>query len=72
MRETITVSLPEDLKKELDEITRKEGISRSDLVRASLRSYLTIRRYRRIRQRLVAKAKAKGILTDGDVFERIS
>jgi metal-responsive CopG/Arc/MetJ family transcriptional regulator len=40
MRQTITVSIPEDLKKALDKVSKEEGVSRSDLVRESLRDYL--------------------------------
>jgi metal-responsive CopG/Arc/MetJ family transcriptional regulator len=72
MRETITISIPKDLKRELDVVTRREGLTRSDLVRESLRSYLTIRRFRTLRMKLTTKAKARGIYTDQDVFDRIS
>ena len=72
MRETITVSIPEDLKRELDAVTRREGMTRSDLVRESLRNYLAIRRFRQLRLKLTAKAKAQGIYTDEDVFRLIS
>ncbi|MHB1586924.1 MAG: CopG family ribbon-helix-helix protein [Acidiferrobacteraceae bacterium] len=72
MRETITISLPEDIKTELDKIVRNEGISRSDVVRESLRDYLFIRRFRLLRTRMLAKAQSQGIFTDEDVFKRIS
>jgi metal-responsive CopG/Arc/MetJ family transcriptional regulator len=72
VRETITISLPEDLKRELDAVIAKEGLTRSDLVRESLRSFLAIRKFRQLRQKLTAKAKAQGIFTDQDVFDRVS
>lgn len=72
MRETITISIPEDLKKELDAVTKREGLTRSDLVRESLRAFLTLRRFRQLRMKLTAKAKAQGIYTDQDVFDRVS
>ena len=72
MRETITVSIPKDLKRELDAVTRREGMTRSDVVRESLRNYLAIRRFRQLRMKLTAKAKAQGIYTDEDVFDRVS
>ncbi len=37
MRESISISLPEDLKAELDEAVRAEGVSRSDVVREAVR-----------------------------------
>ena len=72
MRETITISLPQDLKQELDTVIAKEGLTRSDLVRESLRRYLAIRRFRQLRLKLVAKAKAQGVYTDQDVFDGVS
>lgn len=72
MRETITISLPEEIKTELDKIVRNEGISRSDVVRESLRDYLFIRRFRLLRTKMLAKAQSQGIFTDEDVFKRIS
>jgi len=72
MRETITVSIPEDLKRELDAVMRREGLTRSDVVRESLKNFLAIRRFRELRMKLTAKAKARGIHTDQDVFDRVS
>ena len=50
MRETITISVPEEIKAEIDRIVQEEGISRSDVVRESLRDYLFVRSFRRLRQ----------------------
>ena len=72
MRETITVRIPKDLKRELDALARREGLTRSDLVRESLKNYLAIRRFRELRMKLAAKAKAQDIHTDQDVFDRVS
>jgi metal-responsive CopG/Arc/MetJ family transcriptional regulator len=72
MRQTVTISLPEDIKEALDKVCDEEGVSRSDLVRESIREYLFFRRFRALRARLLAKAKAQGIYTDDDVFDRVS
>ena len=72
MRSTMTISVPEKLRVELDEISQLEGVSRSDIVRESLRDYLFTRRYRGLRKTMVPKAAAQGIYTDQDVFDRIS
>ena len=72
MRETITISIPKEIKKELDEVTAQEGISRSDLVRESLRDYLFIRRFRILRSRMMSRAQSQGLYTDQDIFDRIS
>ncbi len=72
MRQLITVSLPKEIKEELDAITVQEGISRSDIVRESLKDYLFIHRFRSLRKQMVSKAKAHGIYGDQDVFDRVS
>ena len=68
MRESISISLPEDLKAELDEAVRAEGVSRSDVVREAVREYLFIRRFRALRQELIPYVEAAGVFTDEDVF----
>jgi metal-responsive CopG/Arc/MetJ family transcriptional regulator len=72
MRQTVAISLPDDLKKELDKVCSDEGVSRSELVRESLRDYLFTRRFRHLRARMLAKARARGIYTDQDVFDQTS
>ena len=72
MRRTVTLSLPEDLTTQLDDVARQEQTSRSEVVREALRRFMDLREFRQIRRQMVAEAEAKGILTDEDVFERVS
>ena len=72
MRETVTISLPRSIRRELDKIAKEEGISRSDVLRQSLEDFLFVRRFRQLRQRMMAAAQAQGIFTDEDVFTRVS
>lgn len=72
MRETVTISLPEGVKRELDRVAKAEGVSRSDVLRQSLEDYLFLRRFRELRRRMMAAAQARGIYTDQDVFDRTS
>jgi len=72
MRKTVTLSLPKDLKDDLDRLVKQEGVSRSDVLRESLRDYLWVRKFRRLRRMGIKRAQAKGIFTDQDVFDRIS
>ncbi|TVR67224.1 MAG: ribbon-helix-helix protein, CopG family [Gemmatimonadales bacterium] len=72
MRESISISLPKDLKDEIDRLTRAEGISRSDLVREALRDHLFSRRLRALRRELMPYAEAQGVYTDEDVFREVS
>jgi len=72
MRETVTISLPQALRRELDRIARKDGVSRSDVLRQSPEEFVFVRRFRRLQQRMMAAAQAEGIYTDEDVFTRVS
>jgi metal-responsive CopG/Arc/MetJ family transcriptional regulator len=53
-------------------VSKAEGISRSDIVRESVRDYLFIRQFRSLRKHMVARASRHGIFTDEDVFDRVS
>lgn len=72
MRETVTISLPQAIRRELDRVAKEEGVSRSDVLRQSLEDFLFVRRFRQLRQRMMAAAQAHGIFTDEDVFTRVS
>jgi metal-responsive CopG/Arc/MetJ family transcriptional regulator len=72
VRETVTISLPQTVRRELDRIAKEEGVSRSDVLRQSLDDFIFARRFRRLRQRMMAAAQAQGIYTDEDVFTRVS
>ena len=72
MSQTMTVRIPDDLSKELKEISEKEGIPVSNLVRESLKKYISLYRFRRLREMTLPFAEAQGILTDEDVYKQIS
>ena len=72
MRQTIAISLPREIKREVDALSAEEGISRSDLIRQSIKDYLFVHQFRLLRDKMMRKAKAKGIFTDQDVFDRVS
>lgn len=72
MRDTVSISLPQAVRRELDRVANEEGVSRSDVLRQSLEDFLFVRRFRRLRQRMMAAAQAQGVYTDDDVFTRVS
>lgn len=72
MRETMTISLPAEMKKKLDLWAKQEHLKRSDLVQEAIRRFLAIRRFEKIREKTVPRARAHGIFTDEDVFRDIS
>ena len=72
MRQTVAVSLPADLASELDALAKREGASRSEIVRDALRRYLAVREFRRLRAATIPFAEVQGIFTDEDVFRLTS
>jgi predicted transcriptional regulator len=72
MQETITITLPAEVKLTLDELTRKEGISPNELIGEAIRDYLFFRQFRLLRERMIPKAQTQGVYTDQDVFDRVS
>ena len=72
MRSTITISIPAKVRAELDRVSKAEGVSRSDIVRESIRDYLFIRQFRSMRKSMVAKASRRKVYTDQDVFDQVS
>jgi predicted transcriptional regulator len=72
MRLTLTIRLPDDLRKELQKISQEESKPMSDLVRESLQRYISIYKFRRLRNKVLPFAESQGILTDEDVFDMIS
>jgi len=72
MTNIISIRLPDDLRKELQEISKRESRPVSDLVRESLKKYIAIYRFRKIRENVLPFAEAQGILTDEDVFKIVS
>ena len=72
MRSTLTISIPAQVRVQLDRVSKTEGVSRSDIVRESIRDYLFIRQFRALRKTMVSKASLRGIHTDQDVFDRVS
>ena len=72
MNQTITIRIPENMREELLEISKDENKPVSDLVRESLRKYIAIQRFRKLRNMVLPFAEAQGILTDEDVFDQFS
>ncbi len=72
MSGTLTIRLPADLAKKLDEVSRRSGRTRSEVAREALRRQLAVDSFEQLRQRVMPFAEARGYLTDEDVFRDIS
>ena len=69
MEQSITVTLPADVKQALDELSKKEGVSLDVVVGRAVKQHVFLRQFRSLRERMLAKAKSQGIVTDQDVFD---
>jgi metal-responsive CopG/Arc/MetJ family transcriptional regulator len=72
MRRVLSVSLPDRMAKELDAYAETTGRNRSDIVKESLGAFLWEARFKDLKGRLTGKARAAGVITDGDVFDVVS
>jgi len=66
----LSVSVPERLAEELDQMAEEEGISKSELFRSMVKAYKRERaemRFLELQGRLAPRARARGIETEEDV-----
>jgi predicted transcriptional regulator len=70
MSKTIVIDLRDETKAALDEAAREEGLSQNELIDKALQDYLFIRRFRNLRERMMAQAGKA--FTDQEVFDLIS
>jgi len=68
----ITIRLDPSLEELLDQVCRKTGRSRSEVVREALRRQLTLQLFEEARRQIIPFAEAQGIFTDEDVFNIVS
>jgi predicted transcriptional regulator len=69
---TITVRLDEELALELTRLAKRTGRPKSELIRRALRRQLALSQFEEMREGIAPYAKAKGWLTDDDVFHNVS
>ena len=69
---TITVRIDDELAPILDEVCKRSGRTRSEVIRSALKRHLALLRFRQLRRQAMPYAAAHGFLTDEDVFDQIS
>ncbi len=69
---TLTVRLPQDMKNELNLLSREQNKAVSDIVRESLKRYIAVEKFRSVRGKILPFAEAQGLLTDEDIFKALS
>lgn len=68
----LTIRIPSGLKKELQRVSRQEHRPASEIVRESVRRYIAVQKFRRLRKAILPFAEAQGLLTDEDIFKVVS
>lgn len=68
----LNIRIPEDLKRQLDELSQQQHRPASELVRESLRRYIATEQLKAIRRVTVPLAEAQGFITDEDIFKAVS
>jgi len=71
MRDTLTVSLPREMRREVARAAKRQKLTTSD-VRDAVRRKLWLDAFDETRRKLIPKARALGIYTDEDVFKIVS
>ncbi len=66
----VTLSMPEEIYEQAQELAREEGRTRSELFREALRQYVDTRKWRKLQRETAERARSLGITSDADV-ERI-
>ena len=69
---TLTIRIPDPLRRELEKLSRQKQQPLSDVVRDSLRRYIALERFQALRRQTLPFAEAQGLLTDEDIFKAIS
>jgi len=72
MRETLTISLPGDSKRLVEDAARASGLTVSEYVRLAVFRRVWEDAVAESRRTAVPRARAKGVYTDDEVFRLIS
>jgi len=71
MTKTLSIRIPLQLERDLRSASRNEHVAVSDLVRQSIRQFIAVKRFRKLRDIVLPFAEAQGLLTDEEVFKAV-
>ncbi len=69
---TLSIRIPQPLRRDLERLARQNHLPISDLVRDSLRQYVAAQKFQSLRNTAIPFARRHGFLTDDDVFKAVS
>ena len=67
---TIGFSVPPEVKKEIDTLAKKEGMTKSELFREMIRAYKQLQREKEffaIQKKISSRARREGLLTEEEI-----
>lgn len=68
----LTIRLDVNLERQLAQVAKRTGRTRSEVVRDAVRRQLALAQFQDLRRRVMPLAEARGYVTDEDVFRDIS
>ena len=68
----LTITIPDDLRKQLEELSLRNGKPVSEIVTDSVERYLAVKQFQELRGRIQGAAAESGYDTDEDVFRTVS
>ena len=68
----LTIRLDPKLSRQLTQVAKRTGKSRSEVVRDAVQRQLALARFQDLRRRVMPLAEAQGYLTDEDVLHDLS
>ena len=71
MNRVLNIRIPDEMRVELMALSKEEHVPFSNLVRESLREFLAVRRFRRLRGKVLPFSETQGLLTDEDIFKSL-
>ena len=72
MRDILTISIDSKLKDKINKSSKKFNVSKSELVKKAIEKYIAVQEFRELREKLLPYSEKTGILTDEDVYNKIS
>lgn len=68
----ITIKIPDNLDKELEEFLNKNRIPRDKFLQEAIETYIKVKKFRKLREETVKYAESQGFFDDEDIFKTIS
>jgi metal-responsive CopG/Arc/MetJ family transcriptional regulator len=73
MRNSVSISLPDGILKQLKNECEKENANGSEIIREALRAYFFRKEFSRLRRKAIIESAKRGItLTDEEIFKQVS